>query len=54
MPAVLLPIPHHKQLKPGTCLPACVRMVLGFLDKEITEENLAQLMESHWFGMFFY
>ncbi|MDY7079768.1 MAG: cysteine peptidase family C39 domain-containing protein [Chloroflexota bacterium] len=50
MPNVLLPIPHYKQSRPGACLPACVRMVLGGMDDEIAETHLARVMGSYWFG----
>lgn len=50
MPTALLPIPHHKQSQSGACLPACARMVLGYLDDDVTEAHLAQVMGSYWYG----
>ena len=47
---VLLPIPHCKQSRPGACLPACARMVLGSLGDDIAEARLARVMGSYWFG----
>jgi len=50
MQNVLLPIPHCKQSRPGACLPACARMVLGSLGDDIAEARLARVMISYWFG----
>jgi len=50
VPTALLPIPHHRQSKPGSCLPACARMAMGYLGNDVTEEHLAHVMESYWFG----
>ncbi len=50
MPGNLLPIPHYKQSHPGTCLPACVRMVLAGLGDDVPELRLADVMGSYWFG----
>ena len=50
MPTALLPIPHHKQSQSGACLPACARMVLGYLGHDVTETHLAQVMGSYWYG----
>ena len=50
MPTALLPIPHHRQSQSGACLPACARMVLGYLGDDVTEAHLAQVMGSYWYG----
>jgi ABC-type bacteriocin/lantibiotic exporter with double-glycine peptidase domain len=50
MPTALLPIPHHEQSQSGACLPACARMVLGYLGEDVTEAYLAQVMGSYWYG----
>ena len=50
MPDGLLPIPHHKQSRPGACLPACAQMILGSLGDDIAEAHLAHVMGSYWFG----
>lgn len=39
MPAGSTEVPHYKQSKPGTCLPACARVVLAALGDERTEEE---------------
>jgi ABC-type bacteriocin/lantibiotic exporter with double-glycine peptidase domain len=41
MPAVLLPVPHYKQTGKHNCLPACARMVLGYLGQDVSEADLA-------------
>lgn len=41
MPTVLLPVPHHRQIGPHNCLPACARMVLLYLGEDISEAELA-------------
>ncbi len=39
--------PHfHKQEKPYSCVPACLRMVLGALGQDISEPALRQLCDS--------
>lgn len=49
MPSVLLPVPHHKQVGPHNCLPACARMVLGYLGQDVGEAELAaQLGATVW------
>ena len=40
MPTVLLPVPHHKQIGDHNCLPACARMVLGYLGRDVDEAEL--------------
>ena len=37
MPDDWLPVPHYKQSADGQCLPACVRMVLAYLGRDLTE-----------------
>lgn len=41
MPSVLLPVPHYPQTGKYNCLPACARMMLGYLGLSVTEEELA-------------
>jgi uncharacterized protein YvpB len=41
VPSVLLPVPHHRQVGPHNCLPACARMVLGYLGQDVGEDELA-------------
>jgi len=50
MPAGSTEVPHYKQSKPGTCLPACARMVLAALGDERTEEELVATLGSYEFG----
>ena len=50
MPNVLLPVPHFEQSRDGTCLPACVQMVLAYLGDERTETDLATLLDSKEYG----
>lgn len=42
--------PHYQQTKPGTCLPACVRMVLAHLGDLRSEHELAKVLASYEFG----
>lgn len=39
----MLPVPHYRQSRSYTCLPACVRMILAYHDKHHTEAELASL-----------
>lgn len=50
MPNVLLPVPHFEQSRDGTCLPACIQMVLAYLGDERTEANLAALLGTKEYG----
>lgn len=50
MPANSTPVRHCRQSKPGTCLPACIRMVLAARGDERTEEELATILGSYEFG----
>lgn len=50
MPNVLLPVPHFEQSRDGSCLPACVQMVLSHLGDERTEANLSQLLGTKAYG----
>jgi 5-methylcytosine-specific restriction endonuclease McrA len=45
-----LPVPHYRQSKPGACLPACVRMVLAYLGRAVSESEVARLLGSKSFG----
>lgn len=50
MPAGFTKVPHYKQSKDGTCLPACVRMVLSAFGDQRGEAELAQVMDGYEFG----
>lgn len=50
MPNVLLPVPHFEQSRDGSCLPACVQMVLSHLGDERTEANLAKSLGTKEYG----
>jgi ABC-type bacteriocin/lantibiotic exporter with double-glycine peptidase domain len=50
MPKDWLPVPHDKQTADGQCLPACARMVLAYLGRELQEAQIARLLRSHSFG----
>ena len=50
MPNVLLPVPHFEQSRDGTCLPACVQMILAYLGDERTEADLATLLGTKEYG----
>jgi len=38
-----LDLPIHQQTRPYTCLPACIKMVLGFFGIEMAEDEIAQM-----------
>jgi len=50
MPDDWLPVPHYKQSADGQCLPACVRMVLAYLGRDVTEFQVAKVLRSYSFG----
>ena len=50
MPAVLLPVPHFEQSQHGYCLPACVRMVLAYQNRQMSEQTLAEILGTQPFG----
>lgn len=50
MPDNWLPLTHVKQSRPGACLPACTRMILLSLGDDSSESQLAQLLETEWYG----
>ena len=50
MPNDWLPVPAYRQSRAGRCLPACVRMVLGYLGDWRDEDDLAGLLKSRTFG----
>jgi len=39
----MLPVPHYRQSRSYTCLPACVRMILAYHGKHHTEAELASI-----------
>ena len=50
MPGNWLPLTHLKQLRHGACLLACARMVLLALGDDASEDQLAQLFDTEWYG----
>ncbi len=50
MPVGSTKVPHYKQSKDGTCLPACVRMVLSTFGDNRNEAELAKVMGGYEFG----
>ncbi|MBI3959964.1 MAG: C39 family peptidase [Chloroflexi bacterium] len=50
MPSVLLPVPLYSQSRPGTCLPACARMVLAYFDHTISEESIGRVLGTRHAG----
>ncbi len=50
MPTVLLPVPHFEQSDYGYCLPACARMVLAYQNRQMSEEELAEILGTQSFG----
>lgn len=50
MPNVLLSVPHFEQSRDGTCLPACLQMVLSFWGDEETEARLIQQLGTKRYG----
>jgi len=50
MPKDWLPVPHYRQSADGRCLPACVRMVLAYLGRELEEAQIAKVLRSYSFG----
>jgi len=50
MPKDSTTVRHYRQSKPGTCLPACARMVLAALGDDISEEQLVAWLGSYEFG----
>jgi len=50
MPKDYLPVPHYKQSAGGQCLPACARMVLAYLGRELEEAQIARVVHSRSFG----
>ena len=50
MPSNLLQVPHYKQSRGGSCLPAATRMILDFLGYPLSEAELAQRLGTKSFG----
>jgi ABC-type bacteriocin/lantibiotic exporter with double-glycine peptidase domain len=46
----LLPVPHHKQAKAGSCLPAAVQMVLEYFGHSLSEDELAHILGTKSYG----
>ncbi len=51
MPDPWLPVPHYRQEHPHSCLQACVRMVLAYLGRTVSESALNRLFEAEDFGV---
>jgi len=41
----VLDVPHYRQLDDGYCLPACVQMVLAYLDLPSSQDRLARELD---------
>ena len=50
MPNALLSVPHFEQSRDGMCLPACVRMVLGYWRRNFSELEMARYLGAKDFG----
>ncbi len=50
MPNALLPVPHYSQSRDGTCLPACIRMVLAYYGRVLPEAEISELLNTRDFG----
>ncbi len=50
MPTVLLPVPHYEQSDYGYYLPACIRMVLAYQKRQVSEAELAAILGTQSFG----
>lgn len=46
----VLLLSHFRQAAEGTCLPACVRMVLDYLGQKYSEEEIARVLGTREFG----
>ena len=46
----ILQLPHFQQSAPGSCLPACVRMVLAYLGLERTEAEVGRIPGAREYG----
>jgi len=45
MPALWLPVPHHKQNHPSDCLAACAAMLLDYAGRPVPYDRLLQLLD---------
>ncbi len=50
MPVAWLEVPHFQQTADGTCLEACVCMVLAYLQSPVLESKVSTLFESDEIG----
>jgi uncharacterized protein YvpB len=50
MPTILLPVPHYKQIQEADCLPACVAMVLAFINYPINYRQILNSLETSAYG----
>lgn len=50
MPDISIEVPHYPQSNPGSCLPACVRMVLAVFGEAHSERKIAKWLEGYEFG----
>lgn len=51
MPDPWLLVPHYPQERPHSCLQACVRQVLAYLGRTVSEGELDRLFEAEDFGV---
>jgi ABC-type bacteriocin/lantibiotic exporter with double-glycine peptidase domain len=45
-----IPLPHFQQSAEGYCLPACARMILAYLGKNLAEDSIAKILGTQEFG----
>jgi ABC-type bacteriocin/lantibiotic exporter with double-glycine peptidase domain len=50
MPTSWLKVPHFRQTTDGTCLEACVCMILAYLQSPVEESKVCELFESDEIG----
>lgn len=50
MPDISIGVPHYPQSNPGSCLPACVRMVLAVYGEFHSEREIAKWLDGYEFG----
>ncbi|NKQ36300.1 MAG: hypothetical protein HF973_11875 [Chloroflexi bacterium] len=48
--SAILPIPHILQKSQADCLAACAAMILAYLNKPVSYEQLLALLNIQWFG----
>jgi ABC-type bacteriocin/lantibiotic exporter with double-glycine peptidase domain len=50
MPKTLLAVSHLRQRAESDCLPTCVQLVLAYLGRAESYEQLTRLLGTRWFG----